>query len=184
MRAAALMLRAMRRIVYAVLCMLAAASATAGPGAFVSRPEGPPLAPRRHGFMLYLSQPLGGGGGGALHPKFGLRIEQVRMMGNSGAPGAGDPIQHRALIGWQLEGLSNLHASDMKLELGSRVTYDVTRRAFKPSALHDSETRSPSLRAAFRSASETLPPLAPSSRAVPPPKSKISVRPSLPQGEM
>lgn len=184
MRAAALMLRAMRRIVYAVLCMLIAASATAAPGGFVSSPAGPPLAPRRHGFMLYLSQPLGGGGGGALHPKFGFRIEQVRMMGNSGAPGAGDPIQHRALIGWQLEGLGNLQASNMKLELGSRVTYDVTHGAFKPSALRDSETRSPPLRAAFRSANSTLPPLASSPRDLPPAKLRTSVRISLPQGEM
>ena len=162
--------------------MLLAVSATAAPGGFVPSPGGPPLAPRRHGFMLYLSQPLGGGG--ALHPKLGFRIEQVRMMGNSGAPGAGDPIQHRALVGWQLEGLGNLPASNMKLELGSRVTYDVTHGAFKLSALHDSETRNPPLRAAFRSANETLPPLAPSPRDLPPAKLRTSVRVSLPQGEM
>ena len=167
-----------------MLCMLVAASATAAPGGFVPSSAGPPLAPRRHGFMLYLSQPLGGGGGGALHPRFGFRIEQVRMMGNSGAPGAGDPIQHRALVGWQLEGLGNLQASNMKLELGSRVTYDVTHGVFKPSASHDSETRSPPLRAAFRSASETLPALAPSSRDLLPAKLRTSVRASLPQGEM
>jgi hypothetical protein len=184
MRAAESMLRAMRRIVYAMLCMLVAASATAAPGGFVPSSAGPPLAPRRHGFMLYLSQPLGGGGGGALHPRFGFRIEQVRMMGNSGAPGAGDPIQHRALVGWQLEGLGNLRASNMKLELGSRVTYDVTRGAFKPSASHDSQAPGPTLRPAFRSAIETLPPRAPAPRDQPPAKLRTSVRVSLPQGEM
>jgi hypothetical protein len=80
--------------------------------------------------MLYLSQPIGGGSGGMLRPKFGFRIEQVRMMGNSGAPEAGDPFQHRALVGWQMEGLQGIHASAMKLELGSRMTYDVTHGAF------------------------------------------------------
>jgi hypothetical protein len=79
--------------------------------------------------MLYLSQPIGGGGG-TMHPKFGFRIDQVRMAGNSGAPDAGDPLQHRALVGWQMDGLRGIHASDMKVELGGRMTYDVTRGAF------------------------------------------------------
>jgi hypothetical protein len=80
--------------------------------------------------MLYLSQPIGGGSGVALRPKFGFRIEQVRMMGNSGAPDAGDPFQHRALVGWQMEGLQGMHVAGMKLELGGRMTYDVTHGAF------------------------------------------------------
>jgi hypothetical protein len=80
--------------------------------------------------MLYLSQPIGGGGGDSMRPKFGFRIEQIRMAGNSGAPDAGDPMQHRALVGWQMNGFHGLHASDMKVELGSRVTYDVTHGAF------------------------------------------------------
>jgi hypothetical protein len=81
--------------------------------------------------MLYLSQPIGGGAGaGMLHPKFGFRLEQVRMTGNSGAPEGGDPFQHRALVGWQMEGLHGIHASDMKVELGGRVTYDVVHGGF------------------------------------------------------
>ena len=65
-----------------------------------------------------------------LHPKFGFRLEQVRMGGNSGAPEGGDPFQHRALVGWQMEGLHGIHASDMKVELGGRMTYDVTHGGF------------------------------------------------------
>ena len=80
--------------------------------------------------MLYLSQPIGGNAGAALHPKFGFRVEQVRMMGNSGAPDAGDPLQHRALVGWQMDGLRGLHASDGKVELGGRMTYDVAHGVF------------------------------------------------------
>jgi hypothetical protein len=81
--------------------------------------------------MLYLSQPIGGGGGGgSMRPKFGFRVEQIRMAGNSGAPDAGDPMQHRALVGWQMDGFHGIHASDMKVELGGRMTYDVTHGAF------------------------------------------------------
>jgi hypothetical protein len=101
-------------------------AATAGVAAATA--AGPPPAPRSHGFMLYLSQPIGAGG--ALRPKFGFRIDQVRMTGNSGAPDAGDPLQHHALVGWQMEGLRGIHASDMKVELGGRMTYDVTHGAF------------------------------------------------------
>jgi len=57
------------------------------------------------------------------------------MMGNSGAPDAGDPVQHRALVGWQMDGLRGMHASDMKVELGGRVTYDVTHGAFAAQSL-------------------------------------------------
>jgi hypothetical protein len=114
-----------------MLCMAVVASAAAAPRGSTPPSSGPPLAPRTHGFMLYFSQPLGGGGG-LLRPKLGFRIEQVRLTGNSGAPDAGDPMQHHALVGWQLDGLRNLHASDMKLELGSRMSYDITHAAFKP----------------------------------------------------
>jgi hypothetical protein len=52
------------------------------------------------------------------------------MIGNSGAPDAGDPIQRRSLVGWQFGGGGGLHASDVKLELGGRLTYDVTHGGF------------------------------------------------------
>lgn len=114
-----------------MLCLIAATVAAGAQPGLVAPPAGPALAPRTHGFMLYLSQPMGGGGGGAtLHPKFGFRIDQVRMAGNSGAPDAGDPMQRRSLVGWQFGGGSGTHASDVKLELGGRLTYDVTHGGF------------------------------------------------------
>ena len=122
--------RAANRVVGGFICIAATAVAVVATPGIAAPLAGPPLAPRTHGFMLYLSQPIGGGSGAALRPKFGFRIEQVRMMGNSGAPDAGDPFQHRALVGWQMEGLQGMHVSGMKLELGSRMTYDVTRGAF------------------------------------------------------
>jgi hypothetical protein len=122
-------LRAASRVTGGFVCIAATAGVAAAPAEIVAPPAGPALAPRSHGFILYLSQPIGGGGG-ALRPKFGFRIDQVRMSGNSGAPDAGDPLQHRALVGWQMDGLRGIHASDMKVELGGRMTYDVTRGAF------------------------------------------------------
>lgn len=109
-----------------LFCFIAAVAVAHGPAV---APSGPTLAPRTHGFMLYLSQPLGGGGG-ALKPKFGLRFEQVRMAGNTGAPDAGDPMQHRALIGWQMDGLHDMRAANMHVELGSHMTYDVKHGGF------------------------------------------------------
>lgn len=118
------------RMTVGLVAMAATVAAVAGPTAPAA---GPALAPRTHGFMLYLSQPLGGGAGvGGMRPKFGLRLEQVRMLGNSGAPDAGDPLQRRELVGWQMEGLGHFSASGMKIELGNRVTYDVSHGAFGP----------------------------------------------------
>ena len=122
-------LRAAIRVASGFVCIAASAGVVAASPGVAAPPAGPALAPRTHGFMLYLSQPIGGGGG-TLHPKFGFRIEQVRMMGASGAPDGGDPFQHRALVGWQMEGLHGIHASDMKVELGGRMTYDVTHGGF------------------------------------------------------
>ena len=122
--------RAANRVAGGFICIAATAGVVVATPGIAAPLAGPALAPRTHGFMLYLSQPIGGGSGAALRPKFGFRIEQVRMMGNSGAPDAGDPMQHRALVGWQMDGLQGMHASGMKLELGGRVTYDVTHGAF------------------------------------------------------
>ncbi len=128
------------------LIFFAAAAATAhGPAVPAA---GPTLAPRTHGFMLYLSQPLGSGGG-LMKPKFGLRFEQVRMAGNTGAPDAADPMQHRALIGWQMEGLRDMQAANVHLELGSHMTYDVRHGGFAfqspkaPAAVARSATMQP-----------------------------------------
>lgn len=119
-----------------LLCLVATTTAAAGTSGPVAPPAGPPLAPRTHQIMLYLSQPMGGSGGAAVSPKFGFRVDQVRMMGQvrmmemAGAPDAGDPVQRRSLIGWQMDGHSGMHVSDMKLELGGRVTYDVAHGGF------------------------------------------------------
>jgi hypothetical protein len=122
-------LRAASRVASGIVCIAASAGVAAATPGIAPPPAGPALAPRSHGFMLYLSQPIGGGGG-QLRPKFGFRIDQVRMTGNSGAPEAGDPLQHHALVGWEMDGLRGIQASDMKVELGGRMTYDVTRGAF------------------------------------------------------
>jgi hypothetical protein len=122
--------RAANRVAGGFICIAATAGIVVATPGIAAPLAGPALAPRTHGFMLYLSQPIGGGSGATLRPKFGFRIEQVRMMGNSGAPDAGDPMQHRALVGWQMEGLQGMHAAGMKLELGGRMTYDVTHGSF------------------------------------------------------
>jgi hypothetical protein len=125
------------RVTSGVVCIAAMAGVVAAPAQIAAPPAGPPLAPRNHGFMLYLTQPLGGGSSAAIHPKFGFRVEQVRMTGNSGAPDGGDPVQHRALVGWQMDGL-HIRASDMKVDLGDRMTYDVTHGAFGAQTVHTS----------------------------------------------
>jgi hypothetical protein len=116
-----------------LLCLVAATAVNAAhPGASFAPPTGPSSAPRTHGIMLYLSKPMGGGtGGAALQPRFGFRLDQVRMTGNSGAPDAGDPMQRRALVGWQFTGPSGERASDVRLELGGRLTYDMTHGGFE-----------------------------------------------------
>jgi len=86
--------------------------------------------------MLYISHSIGGGGGGAVgnggftRPTFGLRVEQVRQGGNLGDPEGGDAFSHRELINWQLQAHSNFHIADMRVQLGHRVTYDVTNQSF------------------------------------------------------
>jgi hypothetical protein len=124
--------RAGFRVGVGLICLATLAVAYAGPGSkAVSPPAGPPSAPRAHGFMLYFSRPLGGVGlAGAGGLKLSLRIEQVRMLGNSGAPDAGDPMQHRELIGFQMGAQHGLHASDMRLELGGRASYDLKHGGF------------------------------------------------------
>jgi hypothetical protein len=93
--------------------------------------------------MLYFSAPLGGGSAAALRPKFGFRLEQVRMTGNNGAPDAPDPMQHRGLIGWQMDGHRDMHFSDMRLELGNHVTFDMAHRSFGLSSRSASMTIGP-----------------------------------------
>jgi hypothetical protein len=96
----------------------------------------PGLAPRSPEIMLYFSHSIGGGdAGGSMRPTFGLRVQQVRQASNTGDPEAGDSMQHRELVNWQMEARSNLHISDLRVKLGNRVTYDLTHQRFgSPSA--------------------------------------------------
>ena len=121
------MRRAALHLAGSVVCLLATAAATAANS--LPLPQGPALPPRKPGFMLYLSKSLGGAGGG-MPAKISFRLEQVRMTGNSGAPDAPDPMQHRGLIGWQVDGHRDMHFSDMRLELGNHVTFDMAHRSF------------------------------------------------------
>lgn len=93
---------------------------------------GPTVAPRAPQFMLYFSRPMGGGvGGPAWHPTFGLKIAQVRLLPSSGDPQAtGEALQHRELMDWQFGGHSAMRLSDMRLQLGRRLTWDVARGTF------------------------------------------------------
>jgi hypothetical protein len=79
--------------------------------------------------MLYMSWPVGAGGGSRL-PNLSLRIGQARLGGNSGNPIAGDPMRHRELFRVEVFGRQNEPALGMRLGLGGRVTYDVQRGVF------------------------------------------------------
>src|ERR1700741_121072 len=104
-------------------CLLWAAVAAAAP------PVGTPSAPQSPDFMLYVSWPVGAGGGSRL-PNLSLRVGQARLGGNSGNPTAGDPMQHRELFRVEVFGRQDAPSLGMRLELGARVTYDVHRGVF------------------------------------------------------
>jgi hypothetical protein len=114
-----------------VVAAVAVDAAPPRPGFFA-----PEAAPRSPEIMLYVSHSVGAGaGGGPMRPTFGLRVQEVRQAANSGDPEAGDPMQHRELVNWQMEAHSNLHISDLRVKLGNRVTYDLTGHRFgSPSA--------------------------------------------------
>jgi hypothetical protein len=123
----------------------------------------PGMAPRSPEIMLYFSHSIGGGaaGGGSMRPTFGLRLREVRQGSNTGDPEAGDAMQHRELVNWQMEAHSNLHISDLRVKLGNRVTYDVTSRRFgSPSARSAMQIGLPTLRNAPPSPSQPRPLLA------------------------
>jgi hypothetical protein len=78
--------------------------------------------------MLYISHSIGAGSGG--RPTFGLKVDQLRQVGDSGDPESGDVMQHRELVNWQMEAHSNMRISDLRVQFGRRVTYDVTNQRF------------------------------------------------------
>jgi hypothetical protein len=108
----------------------------------------PGVAPRSPEIMLYFNHAIGAGaGGGSMRPTFGLRVQQVRQAANSGDPDAGESMQHRELVNWQMEAHSNLHISDLRVKLGNRVTYDVTHHQFgSPSSRSAMQIGTPTLR--------------------------------------
>jgi hypothetical protein len=105
-------------------CLLWAAVAAAAP------PLGPASSPQSTEFMLYMSWPVGAGGGSRVVPNFSLRVGQARLGNNSGNPAAGDPMRHRELFRMEVFGRQNEPAFGMRLGLGGRVTYDVQRGVF------------------------------------------------------
>jgi hypothetical protein len=99
--------------------------------------------------MLYFSHSVGAGaGGGSMRPTFGLRVQQVHLAATSGDPQQrGDPLQHRELINWQMEGRPNLHLSNMRVKLGNRLTYDLGAKRFgSPASLAAMHLGTPSTR--------------------------------------
>jgi hypothetical protein len=103
--------------------------------------------------MLYFSHSVGAGG--AARPTFGLKVDQLRQGANSGDPEAGDVMQRHELVNWQMEAHSNMHISDLRVQLGHRVTYDLTHRAFgSPATRSTLQLGVPSLRNATAGASQ------------------------------
>jgi hypothetical protein len=118
--------------------------------------------------MLYFSHSIGAGAGsGSMRPTFGLRVQQVRQAGNSGDPEAGDPMQHRELLNWQMEAHSNLHLSNLRVKLGNRLTYDVTQRRFgSPSNRSAMQIGTPSMRNVVQNPAQSRPLVSRSSAGV------------------
>jgi hypothetical protein len=128
-----------------LVCMAAGATVDAAPrGGFFT----PGNAPRAPEIMLYFSHSVGAGAGaGSMRPNFGLKVQQVRQAANSGDPESGDPMQHRELINWQMDGHSNLRLSDMRVKLGNKLTYDVASHRFgAPSGRSAMQLGIPSIR--------------------------------------
>ena len=65
-----------------------------------------------------------------MRPTFGLRVQQVQQVNNTGDPEQSDPMRHRELINWQLDGRSNLQLSNMRVKLGNKLTYDFSNQRF------------------------------------------------------
>jgi hypothetical protein len=81
--------------------------------------------------MVYFSHSVGAGAGtGSMRPTFGLRVQQVQQVNNTGDPEQSDPMRHRELINWQMDGRSNLHLSNMRVKLGNKLTYDFSSQRF------------------------------------------------------
>lgn len=129
----------------------------------------PGSAPHSPEVMLYFSHSIGpGSGGGSMRPTFGLRVQQVHQAANNGDPEAGDSMQRRELVNWQMEAHSNLHLADLRVKLGNRVTYNViTQRFGSPSTRSAIQIGVPTLRNSPLSPSQPRPLFARSSPPTP-----------------
>ena len=89
-------------------------------------------APRTPEVMIYFSHPVGAvTGATGLQPTFGLRVQQVQEVGDSGDPAAtSDSMRRQQWLSWQANMRSAFHVSTMQLKLGSRLTYDLTSQRF------------------------------------------------------
>jgi hypothetical protein len=127
-----------------LLWIAAAVAVDAAPRGGYFAPGSAPHAPE---IMLYFNHAIGAGAGGSMRPTFGLRLQQVHQAANSGDPDAGESMQHRELLNWQMEAHSNLHISDVRVKLGNRVTYDVSHHQFgSPSSRSAMQIGIPTLR--------------------------------------
>jgi hypothetical protein len=89
-------------------------------------------APRTPEVMIYFSHPVGAvTGATGLQPTFGLRVQQVQEVGDSGDPATtADPMRRQQWLSWQANMRSAFHVSTMQLKLGNRLTYDLTSQRF------------------------------------------------------
>jgi hypothetical protein len=101
-----------------------------GGRAGVCAAEQPGMVPGAHGrvMMLYLSQPIGSRGASRI---YGLRLQQPTPMQAAGVPTV---MSHqRDLIDLQVR-----RYSDIRVEFGQRVTWNVGRSEFGPSGAQSS----------------------------------------------
>jgi hypothetical protein len=90
----------------------------------------PGMVPGAHGrvMMLYLSQPIGSRGASRI---YGLRLQQPTPMQSAGMPTV---MSHqRDLIDLQVR-----RHSDIRIEFGQRVTWNIGRSEFGPSGAQSS----------------------------------------------
>jgi hypothetical protein len=90
----------------------------------------PGMVPGAHGrvMMLYLSQPIGAQGASRI---YGLRLQQATPMQAAGVPTA---MSHqRDIVDLQVR-----RYSDIRVEFGQRVTWNIGRSEFGPTGAHSS----------------------------------------------
>lgn len=79
---------------------------------------------------LYFSIPIGIRESGVPSPKIGLGFGEVQVAGNLGNPATGDPIRRRELLRFEVAPRRAEPARELRLTLGGRMTYDLSRGVF------------------------------------------------------